>query len=710
MLILGAPGAGKTTLLLELARDLLERAERDEQHPMPVVFNLSSWATKQQPLIDWLVEELNIRYSVSPKLAQAFLEADQILPLLDGLDEVAAKERTACIEAINTYRLEHSLQPPVVCSRSADYLAQTERLRLGSAVMAQPLTAQQVVGYLSNGGPQLAALRAALQLDPDLQTLATTPLMLNILILAYQGTPLDQIAPLGTLPAKQQQVFATYVQRMLVRRSANTRYTPEQTLPWLSFLAQRMKQHNQTVFYIEHIQPDWLVDKRLLRKYDWLAVRLPCILVGVLVSLVPYLLFFYKDIWTAYLSEIILLGGLLGWLLGGGSAIQQSLAGNGGKARSSPWYRSLQQLGLAALLGSGMGLSFWKGHDAMLGLVAGLSFGVCCFLLILLLQQNNTLRASARRRPMQHPIRRKVVLNATLVGLLTGLTNASSVDLDTELGARVIIGLFFLLIGGLSGGILSALLIGRHAAVQPVDRLIWTWQSFAKSVFSKRHVRSALQITGIWLLLLSAIIWLVKKDAIAYVLVIGPVFGLCSWLLLGLFGGVTSTTIDDQLRVIPNQGIHHSALNALRYGLIVTILVGLGRWSLTRTWPNGLFIGLSMGLLTGLLAGLFKGGLACLRHSILRILLWRSGAIPWDYPHFLDAVAERILLHKVGGGYIFVHRLLLDYLATLSTDELAEQRNAIPSHSVTPAALLPCGHEPRPNARFCGVCGTAVPL
>jgi hypothetical protein len=42
LLILGAPGVGKTTLLLELARDLLDRAERDAVHLIPVVFNLSS--------------------------------------------------------------------------------------------------------------------------------------------------------------------------------------------------------------------------------------------------------------------------------------------------------------------------------------------------------------------------------------------------------------------------------------------------------------------------------------------------------------------------------------------------------------------------------------------------------------------------------------------------------------------------------------------
>src|SRR5206468_231949 len=82
LLILGAPGAGKTTVLLELARDLIARAEQDEGHPIPVVFNLSSWATKRLPLKDWLVEELNRRYEVPRRVAQEWLEANSILPLL----------------------------------------------------------------------------------------------------------------------------------------------------------------------------------------------------------------------------------------------------------------------------------------------------------------------------------------------------------------------------------------------------------------------------------------------------------------------------------------------------------------------------------------------------------------------------------------------------------------------------------------------------
>jgi hypothetical protein len=49
----------------------------------------------------------------------------------------------------------------------------------------------------------------------------------------------------------------------------------------------------------------------------------------------------------------------------------------------------------------------------------------------------------------------------------------------------------------------------------------------------------------------------------------------------------------------------------------------------------------------------------------LRLLLWRSGVFPRDIAAFCDSCAERILLRRVGGGWIFVHRMLLEYFAEL---------------------------------------------
>jgi hypothetical protein len=187
LLILGAPGAGKTTLLLELARDLIARAEQDEGHPIPVVFNLSSWANKGQSLREWLVEELNTKYDVPRKLAQAWMDADIVSPLLDGLDEIATEQRGNCVEAINTYREEHGLVPLAVCSRLADYEALTSRLRLQGAIAIQLLSKQQIDAYLERAGEKLAGVRVALRNDAELGEMLNTPLMLSIVTLAYAG-------------------------------------------------------------------------------------------------------------------------------------------------------------------------------------------------------------------------------------------------------------------------------------------------------------------------------------------------------------------------------------------------------------------------------------------------------------------------------------------------------------------------------------------
>jgi hypothetical protein len=61
-------------------------------------------------------------------------------------------------------------------------------------------------------------------------------------------------------------------------------------------------------------------------------------------------------------------------------------------------------------------------------------------------------------------------------------------------------------------------------------------------------------------------------------------------------------------------------------------------------------------------------------------VLWGNGYAPLNYVRFLDYAAERVLLRKVGGGYIFVHRMLLEYFASL--EEGREQPNQHRKHDV----------------------------
>jgi eukaryotic-like serine/threonine-protein kinase len=54
--------------------------------------------------------------------------------------------------------------------------------------------------------------------------------------------------------------------------------------------------------------------------------------------------------------------------------------------------------------------------------------------------------------------------------------------------------------------------------------------------------------------------------------------------------------------------------------------------------------------------------------------VWPIQAPPFRFIKFLDQCAGLILLKKVGGGYIFIHRMLLEYFAELRPSR-TEKRN-----------------------------------
>ncbi len=486
LLILGEPGSGKTTMLLKLARDTITRAEEDLKRPIPVVFNLSSWTDANQPIADWLVDELITKYYIPKETAHDWIKNDDMLLLLDGLDEVLTERREACARAINDFRHEHGLTPLAVCCRTEDYEALSTRLNLEGAVSLKPLTEKQVDGYLDRMGQELAALRKALKDDPILYELAQTPLMLSIMTLAYRGMSVHYLQPLETIDARRKHIFDNYVEHMFKPRTHRTipnvsddtrlddkRFSKEKTIHWLSWLAKRMSQHRQTVFLIEHMQPDWLPTRAQQR---------------------------------------------------------------------------IMAVGVAVMIGLLFGLLFGLYY----GLLAGLLFGLRC------------------------------------------------------------------------GG-----------DIRPIETLRFSWSEMRT------------ELVGVKLL-----VWLLTGLFLG--MAFGLLGGLSLWLLFGMLSGMISGEI--VARTFPNEGIHRSARSALFFGMFSGLLV----------W---LLAGMPIGPLFGLSTGLLYGGLACIQHLVLRIMLWRNGSVPLHYVRFLDCAADRIFLRKVGGGYIFVHRLLLEYFASLEPDE-----------------------------------------
>ena len=57
------------------------------------------------------------------------------------------------------------------------------------------------------------------------------------------------------------------------------------------------------------------------------------------------------------------------------------------------------------------------------------------------------------------------------------------------------------------------------------------------------------------------------------------------------------------------------------------------------------------------------GGMAWCQHWGLRIVLAGGGVLPWRLVPWLEEMVAAGVLRRVGGGYIFLHRSLLEFFA-----------------------------------------------
>ena len=637
LLILGAPGSGKTITLLQLATHLIKTARYDPASPVPVVFNLSSWAEAELSFFDWIIEEFKLKYKIPKRFSKQWIENNWLVFLLDGLDEVKGDKRAACVDAINEFATEYGVPGLVVCSRLDEYTNLPNRLSLGGALHVNPLEDKDIKEYISRAGNKLYALEKLLESDTNLHALAKTPLMLNVMSLAYEG--LDEKETEDTSAENEKtrisHLFLRYVDRMFARKGdALVKHTKENTIEGLSWLARKMQENGKTIFQIEELQPSWLSSKR--GKLAYFIISRLC--GGLIVGLSGGLPFG-------------LIGGLLFGLSGGLSdRLSDGLSG-----------------------GLILGLIF--------GLTVGLSGGAGGFISIYF--ENLWLWVKNRTIVLRFTI--QILIYGLIGGLIGGLI------------VGLIFGLFFGLFFGLSGGLLLGLSGGvfwslrsqtpKLGDIQTVEQLSW---SLKKSL---RKAVSGLLFGLIYGLIGGLLFGLIVGlgggliEGLLYGLIegllFGLFFGLSGGLLLGpIFGGITTSIYVDKIN--PNQGISLSLWNAFRLGLIGGLIVGLIGgllFGLIVGLGGGLLFGLLFGLIGGLVGFLWFGGMDAIQHYVLRGVLYYSKRIPLRYSDFLDYAAKLIIMRKVGGSYIFIHRMLLEYFAELGEEQKDVQRAQIRNKS-----------------------------
>jgi hypothetical protein len=418
-------------------------------------------------------------------------------------------------------------------------------------------------------------------------------------------------------------LFDAYIERVLKRRGAHAPYAPDQTVRWLRWLARQMRDRDQAEFQIEQLQPEWLTTPQQRRQY--------------------------------------VLGDRLGWGMLGGLGVLLLIAA---------LFGALGQPAAALILGTSCSL--------LAGLVVGL-FGPPPGLSRLTgASLRNTLIAA--------------LSGGALVAVPTGLVAALSALLALPGVQPWAIGLEVGAVCGI-GGVFAGLLFGRPRRaprpIVPIESVAWSWRQFGSYAWRAILLGG---LVGAVLHLLGGLLF-GGSSPYAFSAIEGSLMGMIVSFPAGITGKVSGQPST------PNQGIRRSARIALVAGSVAALLALLAALAhgalrfeaygmlaqMINVTPAGLVgTSLVLGLGVGLGTALGYGGYAVLSHLALRLVLWRHNTMPLNYTRFLDYCAACILLRKIGGGYQFVHRTLLDYFATLSDDTIARLAQAARTPSDVP--------------------------
>lgn len=544
-LILGEPGAGKTTMLLELARDLILRAEQDQSLPIPVVFNLSSWSDPKAAIAQWLVDELSSKYGIPNNVGVGWVKDNELLLLLDGLDEVKHQYRDQCVNAINAFRHEHGLAHIVVCSRTSDYNDLANRLNLSGAIVIQPLTPEQINRYFEGIGPELASLQHAIQQNPALQELARQPLMLSIITMAYRDISVEELIneQFETTEDWRGHLFNTYIKRMFDRpgRTKNAPYSSDETTRWLTWLGQKMVEHSQTIFSLDQIRESWLQTRAEERLFRFVSKLLPRALGAINFAILGFAFGGDRPMLRWLLAAA---GAVGGWLLFG------SFVDDPDPSETLEWSPANSAKG------------------AIAGVLVGSLFGV---------------------------------IGQRFGFVPSGLAGAIS--------------------GGVVGGALNSF---------QTRRLKWSWQQAAAGAGIGFGTGVGAGLMG----------WMKAAGTFAFI--------------YGLVNGISASEFKS--KTLPNQGLRQSFKNACIVAIVPILFL-----TFFLGWPSGV----SVGFYTWVL----YGGDFVMAHLTIRSILYSKRYTPWNYVAFLDYAVERVFLRKVGGGYIFVHRMLMEHFAGIRYDD-----------------------------------------
>jgi len=643
LVVLGEPGAGKTVAVVQLLLDQLQYrktlpdAVRADE-PVPVRVNAAGWDGGRD-FTSWLTHQLSIDYGLNPRVARAMVKADQILPVLDGLDEMDPSDAVPVLACSALDRLNKSPwldRAVVIACRSTVYDAIREfkpdaGLQFATTVTLQPLSAEDVYFYLEQYRDELG--RADIewapvtdqldQADGVLATALRTPWLLSLAATALKRGGHEtavEFAACRDTEKFRERLFASLIPAAvdaIPESDSAPNYTEEDVQRWLCalalFLQRRRRQHSGgTQIALDGI---WqLAGTRTCRALH--------ALVGAVV--------------IALGTGLAVTSGILAWWIADSAREVARLDRQ--TELAVPWY---------SLDWDWRG--YWHGQfpiDLSMGLAAGSFFGLMFALGTALdlpsayarLARNRRTadrlatrgREVSKRSAWRIPGRsrwRRGLIRGLVVGIIAGLLLAHFAARDYAHGGIHSEGSPFMLSIVLALGLGFGLMSGLGTT--PEERL-----SLGQDAGRLIH-------DDLFNWMIVALVWL------AVCLTIGPLLGLARWLQL-------ATQPDDTTYRAPD-GSYKMAH-----------LPGLPPSAALQDWPAwvlpGVVLGLSAGLVLAIVVASLTAG-ASARYAIASVMFRFTRTFPRRPATFLEWARNAGLLRVTGIAYQFRHDTYGEWLA-----------------------------------------------